>query len=83
MLLKQPGHIRFDYGKGDDLLIVADGDQAALDLNERAYQQLRCERSLAVVPGVKQLFEEPAGIEQVAGMAASWFHTHMVEVEPA
>lgn len=25
LLLKQPGHIRFDYGKGNDLLIVADG----------------------------------------------------------
>ena len=25
VLLKQPGHIRFDYGQGSDLLIVADG----------------------------------------------------------
>jgi len=25
LLLKQPGHVRFDYGKGSDLLIVADG----------------------------------------------------------
>lgn len=25
LLLKQPGHVRFDYGKGNDLLIVADG----------------------------------------------------------
>lgn len=25
LLLKQPGHIRFDYGEGSDLLIVADG----------------------------------------------------------
>jgi outer membrane lipoprotein-sorting protein len=25
LLMKQPGHIRFDYGAGNDLLIVADG----------------------------------------------------------
>lgn len=25
LLLKQPGHIRFDYGKNSDLLVVADG----------------------------------------------------------
>jgi len=25
LLLKQPGHVRFDYGKNSDLLIVADG----------------------------------------------------------
>jgi len=25
LLLKQPGHVRFDYGKSSDLLIVADG----------------------------------------------------------
>jgi len=69
--------------KASTLLIVGGADETVLDLHERAYQQLRCERSLAVVPGAGHLFEEPGALEQVAQMAASWFHTHMAAVETA
>jgi len=77
------GHAVLAAIKASTLLIVGAADEAVLDLNERAYQQLRCERSLAVVPGAGHLFEEPGALEQVAEMAASWFHAHMVAVETA
>ena len=40
VLLKQPGHIRFDYGKNADLLIVADGKS----LNIIDYQVAQVQR---------------------------------------
>lgn len=69
--------------KASSLLIVGGEDTSVLDLNERAYQHLRCERSLAVVPRAGHLFEEAGALDQVAEMAASWFHTHMAAVETA
>lgn len=77
------GHAVLAAVKASTLLIVGGDDEAVLDRNEQAYQHLRCERSLAVVPDATHLFEEPGAMEQVAEMAASWFHTHMVAVETA
>jgi dienelactone hydrolase len=67
--------------KAATLLIVGGDDAAALDMNEQAYRHLRCERSLAVVPGAGHLFEETGALEQVATMAASWFAAHLVPTE--
>ncbi|RYF37845.1 MAG: alpha/beta hydrolase, partial [Comamonadaceae bacterium] len=63
--------------KASTLLIVGGTDAAGVDLHQQAYQHLRCERSLAVVPGASHLFEEPGAMEQVAEMAANWFQIHM------
>jgi putative phosphoribosyl transferase len=41
------------------LLIVGGNDAAVLALNERAFAELRCEKSLEIVPGATHLFEEP------------------------
>jgi pimeloyl-ACP methyl ester carboxylesterase len=55
------------------LLIVGRADTVVVELNEKAYQQLRCAKDLRIVPGASHLFEEPGALEQVADMAAEWF----------
>jgi putative phosphoribosyl transferase len=59
------------------LLIVGARDEVVLDLNRRAQAQLRCENSLAVVPGASHLFEEPGTLDAAAGLARDWFITHL------
>ncbi|MFC5523046.1 dienelactone hydrolase family protein [Polaromonas jejuensis] len=60
------------------LLIVGGADHGVIALNEEAYQQLRCDKQIAVVPGATHLFEEHGALEQVAELAASWFTAHLV-----
>ncbi|WP_214369179.1 phosphoribosyltransferase [Pseudonocardia sp. H11422] len=60
------------------LLIVGSHDPAVLDLNRQARARLRCENSLAVVPGASHLFEEPGTLRVAAGLAATWFTDHLV-----
>ncbi len=55
------------------LLIVGANDSPVIPLNEEAYERLRCERALRIVPGATHLFEEPGKLELVANMAAEWF----------
>jgi putative phosphoribosyl transferase len=55
------------------LLIVGGADEFVLDLNRRAFEFLRTEKQLAVVPGATHLFEEPGALEQVARLATEWF----------
>ncbi|GAA2735415.1 phosphoribosyltransferase family protein [Actinocorallia aurantiaca] len=59
------------------LLIVGGADLPVLDLNEQALAELACEKRLAVVPGATHLFEERGALEEVADLAARWFHDHL------
>jgi putative phosphoribosyl transferase len=59
------------------LLIVGGWDDVVLELNERSCAELRCERQLAVVPRATHLFEEPGALEEVARLAANWFHQRL------
>jgi len=59
------------------LLIVGGRDFGVIELNEKAYRVLRCEKSLKIVPGATHLFEEPGTLEQVAELAADWFRRHL------
>jgi putative phosphoribosyl transferase len=59
------------------LLIVGGDDDVVLDLNRRAQAELRCENSLAVVPGATHLFEEPGTLQTAAELARDWFTTHL------
>lgn len=59
------------------LLIVGEHDDVVLELNEKAAQQLRCEKELVVVLGATHLFEEPGTLDEVARLAAEWFRRHM------
>jgi len=59
------------------LLIVGGADYGVIELNEKAYRLLRCEKSLKIVPGATHLFEEPGALEEVARLAADWFRRHL------
>ena len=55
------------------LLIVGGDDVPVIAMNRQAYDQLRCERRLEIVPGATHLFEEPGTLESVADLAREWF----------
>ena len=65
------------------LLIVGGHDFGVIELNEKAYRVLRCEKSLKIVPGATHLFEEPGALEQVAHLAGDWFGRHLKAPEAA
>ncbi len=55
------------------LLIVGGWDHQVIQLNQKAYQELKCNRKLEIVPEASHLFEEPGKLQQVADIAAEWF----------
>jgi putative phosphoribosyl transferase len=55
------------------LLLVGGADTVVLELNQRAFDRLRCPKALEVVPGATHLFSEPGTLERVAELAAGWF----------
>jgi dienelactone hydrolase len=59
------------------LLIVGGRDDVVIDLNKKAYAQLRCEKELRIVPGATHLFDEPGTLEEVARLAVGWFDRHL------
>ena len=59
------------------LLIVGGEDTVVLDLNQLAYDRLRGEKEIAIVPGATHLFEEPGALEHVARLASVWFQQHL------
>ncbi|WP_018078508.1 dienelactone hydrolase family protein [Thiobacillus denitrificans] len=59
------------------LLLVGGYDDGVIDLNQLAYDQLRCEKEMVIVPGATHLFEEPGALEAVAMRAAGWFAEHL------
>jgi putative phosphoribosyl transferase len=59
------------------LLIVGGDDVPVIAMNRHAYDQMRCERRLEIVPGATHLFEEPGTLETVAALARGWFTRHL------
>ncbi len=59
------------------LLIVGGNDDLVIELNRKAYRELRGEKELKIIPGATHLFEEPGTLEQVAVAAARWFARHL------
>ncbi|MBI3055954.1 MAG: dienelactone hydrolase family protein [Betaproteobacteria bacterium] len=59
------------------LLIVGGADYQVIELNEKAYRELDCEKAMEIVPGATHLFEEPGALENVAALAARWFTRHL------
>lgn len=59
------------------LLLVGSLDVQVLDLNRQANRQLAAESRIEVVQGATHLFEEPGTLEEVARLAAGWFHDHL------
>jgi putative phosphoribosyl transferase len=56
------------------LLIVGGNDPVVLELNEQARERFTSMSELVVIPGATHLFEEPGALEEVARLAARWFH---------
>lgn len=63
--------------KAPTLLIVGGADVPVLPLNQSAYEALKCERDLAIVPDATHLFEEPGALDTVSRLAAGWFVKHL------
>src|SRR5262249_5717244 len=55
------------------LLIVGGNDEEVLDLNRRAFEQLKCLRRMIVIPGATHLFPEPGALLEVARLSREWF----------
>jgi pimeloyl-ACP methyl ester carboxylesterase len=63
--------------KSPTLLIVGGLDYPVIEMNEEALARLRCEKELKIVPGATHLFEEPGTLQEVARLAADWFHRYL------
>jgi dienelactone hydrolase len=59
------------------LFIVGGWDKVVVGLNQKAYNKLRCERKLEIVPEATHLFEEEGKLEEVAALSAKWFTDHL------
>jgi dienelactone hydrolase len=59
------------------LLIVGGDDTPVIPLNREAYEEMRVEKRLEIVPGATHLFEEPGTLDAVARLACEWFTTHL------
>jgi len=55
------------------LIIVGGNDFGVLELNEKAFERLNCEKKLEIVPRATHLFEEPGTLEEVSRLAKGWF----------
>jgi len=55
------------------LLIVGGADHGVIELNQRAYALMSCEKKIIKIPGATHLFEEPGTLQLAADGAADWF----------
>jgi putative phosphoribosyl transferase len=59
------------------LLMVGGDDEPVITMNREALAKLCCaDKKLVIIPGATHLFEEPGALEEVARLAADWFHEH-------
>jgi len=63
--------------KAPTLLIVGGDDVPVIEMNEQAFELLRCEKDLQIVPGASHLFEEPGTLGEVVRLATAWFQRHL------
>lgn len=59
------------------MLIVGELDYNVLDLNKKAFEAIKTEKKLEIVPGATHLFEEPGALERVVDFAAEWFNQYL------
>jgi len=64
-------------------LIVGGDDHGVVELNRSAYDALRCEKRIELVPGATHLFEEPGTLARAAMLARQWFERHLRVSAPA
>jgi dienelactone hydrolase len=59
------------------LLIVGGNDDAVLERNRDAYDELNCTKELKIIKEAGHLFEDPSELEEVAEIATNWFDTKL------
>jgi dienelactone hydrolase len=62
------------------LLIVGSLDHEVLQLNRKAFAQLKSEKGFEIVEGASHLFEEEGKMEQVCELAGTWFEKYLQPV---
>jgi putative phosphoribosyl transferase len=67
--------------KASTLFIVGQLDVQVLQLNEKAFRLLNCDKKLEVISGATHLFEEKGTMEKVCVLAANWFEMHLQPLE--
>ena len=69
---------RHELGKvqAPTLLLVGGADPDVLQHNQGAWEHLRCDKELVVIPGATHLFEEAGALAEVARRAGDWFDRH-------
>jgi len=60
------------------LLLVGSLDEAVIELNQRAYDALTCEKRLSIINGASHLFEEPGTLDEVIRQSIAWFRKHLL-----
>ena len=66
--------------KAPVLLIVGSLDPEVLQLNQKALNELRCDKKLVVIDGAGHLFEEQGKLLEVATLASAWFEKYLTPV---
>jgi dienelactone hydrolase len=66
-----------NYVKAPTLFIVGGDDYIVIKLNQQAYNLLKSEKEIRIIPGASHLFEEPGALEEVARLAVEWFAKHL------
>jgi len=65
--------------KSPTLLIVGGNDYPVIDMNQEAFDKLKTEKKMVIVPGATHLFEERGTLEVVAQLAADWFSVYLTK----
>ena len=52
-------------------------NDVVIELNQRAYERLRSDKQLVIVPGAMYLFEGAGALPEVARLAAEWFSRYL------
>lgn len=60
------------------LLIIGGDDHVVIGLNKKAYDLIKAEKQMEIIPGATHLFEEPGTLEEVAQLAAEWFRKYLI-----
>jgi putative phosphoribosyl transferase len=63
------------------LLIVGGEDYVVIELNKTAFDMIRAEKQLKIIPGATHLFEEPGTLEEAARLAADWFKKYLITAQ--
>lgn len=62
--------------KAPTLLIVGGRDLPAIEMNRKAFAQLRSEKEMVIIPGATHLFEEAGALQEVARLSSIWFNRY-------